>query len=249
MWKRLIPCVLSSGLGGALCNGNTPTSGAEELYSKQPSLPQSPNIFQTISNSADFTPYTRPSDEIRQTRGCVGKNFVYNNNDISSQYFWSPARSEMCGNVCWSMRCEGPARHVHGGAIAAALDDAMSAAANVYLEHNNITVQNAINPPSDNTSNVDPAAIIASPDPIKTLDSIEKPLPSLIVLKVVRAVTGTLTMSYKKPVPLNSCQVICARVDKREDRKIYVVAEVSDGRGKTYVEANGIWVIPKKLGS
>jgi len=205
--------------------------------------------------------FFRATDEERQKKGCIGKNFVYNNNEISSQYFWSPTRNEVCGSACFSIRCEGPPRHVHGGAIAAALDDAMSQVANKYLSSSPDIPQDEF----ENFSYERVAYETSIPKLPAIIEKIENAgdqnlkekggevgtspsnsTPATTNKKKKSSVTGILSIHYRKAIPLNSCQIICARVYRREGRKVYVVAEVSDGSGTTFVEATGIWVIPRK---
>jgi acyl-coenzyme A thioesterase PaaI-like protein len=57
------------------------------------------------------------------------------------------------------------------------------------------------------------------------------------------AMTGTLTMRYRRGTPLGPLRVE-ARIDREEGRKIHVVAHVADAEGPT-VEAEGVFIVPR----
>jgi acyl-coenzyme A thioesterase PaaI-like protein len=54
--------------------------------------------------------------------------------------------------------------------------------------------------------------------------------------------TGTLTIRYRRGTPLGPIRLE-AHIDREEDRKVFVVASISDSEGIT-VEADGIFIIP-----
>ena len=90
MWWKLSSYALLAGIGVggfAKCafEDSIDKNSLQEYIRKQQEA--SAAIFH-----GDFIPYARPTDEDRQLRGCKGKNFIYNNDDISTQYFWSPSR-------------------------------------------------------------------------------------------------------------------------------------------------------------
>ncbi|RHW28559.1 PaaI family thioesterase [Nocardioides immobilis] len=55
--------------------------------------------------------------------------------------------------------------------------------------------------------------------------------------------TGTLTLRYRRPTPLNRPLRADARIDRVEGRKVYADGSISDERGIT-VEASGIFILP-----
>lgn len=62
-------------------------------------------------------------------------------------------------------------------------------------------------------------------------------------------VTANLNINYRAPVYSGDFYAVHAMLDQERstDRKAYVKAEIRDYKGKLYVEATGLFVVPKSL--
>jgi acyl-coenzyme A thioesterase PaaI-like protein len=58
------------------------------------------------------------------------------------------------------------------------------------------------------------------------------------------AVTGTLTVRYRRGTPLGALRAE-ARVDRREGAKTFAVGRIVDASGQATVEAEGVFIFPK----
>lgn len=65
------------------------------------------------------------------------------------------------------------------------------------------------------------------------------------ILSGKTGMTGALTTRYHKPTPLNQALIMTARVDKVEDKKVYMTGEMHAG-DKLTASCEGLFVIPGK---
>lgn len=61
------------------------------------------------------------------------------------------------------------------------------------------------------------------------------------------AVTGTLTVRYRRGTPLGALRAE-ARIDRVEGAKTFVIGHILDANGVVTVEAEGVFIYPKKRG-
>lgn len=62
-------------------------------------------------------------------------------------------------------------------------------------------------------------------------------------------VTANLNINYRAPVRSGDLYTVYATLDQERstDRKAYVKGQILDDNGKLYVEATGLFVVPKNL--
>lgn len=58
----------------------------------------------------------------------------------------------------------------------------------------------------------------------------------------IRAVTGEITVRFRRPVPIESEITVRAR-GTREGRKVICTGEIRDRSGEVLVEGSGIWIV------
>lgn len=62
------------------------------------------------------------------------------------------------------------------------------------------------------------------------------------------AYTARLEVDYKRKIPAGSVIVCSTQVEKVEDRKIWMTAQVTDGQGVVYAKARALFVAPRMRG-
>ncbi len=121
------------------------------------------------------------------------ESFVSNNLDerIQIQYYFDAATGHFYAEVLFAGLAQGPPGHVHGGAIASVLDEAMGGAA---------------------------------------------------WLNKFYVMTGQLTVSFKRPLPLAERVFAESWVEKVEQRRVIVKSHLISDEGVVYSSAEGIFV-------
>jgi len=62
--------------------------------------------------------------------------------------------------------------------------------------------------------------------------------------------TGSMTISYRKMVPVGSTQVFEAKIVRQDGRKSYVAGKLMSCDGNvTFAEATGVWIQSRQLNS
>jgi len=65
----------------------------------------------------------RITTEMREKFGFQGKGYIHGDDRIQTHYLWDESVLETVGVCAWGMEVEGPPSYVHGGCIAAVMDE------------------------------------------------------------------------------------------------------------------------------
>ena len=56
------------------------------------------------------------------------------------------------------------------------------------------------------------------------------------------AVTGSLTLNYHRPLPVETTMYITTSIEKTEGKRVYIVGKMFDGDGVLFADSKGIFV-------